>query len=275
MPRQAREPDPVSLIEHFGAELSALRNAEGLSRPQLAERLGCTAQWVGQIELATSTPSEPFALDLDTYYKTGGTFHRLWKSIQRATRRRVLLPGFPRYLELEAKAVLVRAFVTQLVPGLLQTEAYTRATMDPALPPAVVEERVAARVDRQAILRKEKPPRALFVLDEAVLHRRMGGNEVMAEQLRHLVELAEVPHIEVRVLPFSAVTPAGLDGKFTLLRLRDGDECLYQEGPGFSQVIDETDIIADCTVRFDLVMGEALSRDESVKLILKVLEDLT
>ncbi|GAA2084062.1 helix-turn-helix domain-containing protein [Actinomadura alba] len=274
MPRPQRDPDPDSLIGHFGAELRTYRNKAGLSMNQLAESLGCSPQWIGQVELAEKSPSEEFAIDLDTYFDSDGGFHRLWKSIKRATRRRVLLPGFPRYMELQREAALIRSFVAQLVPGLLQIEPYIRAVMNPSLSSDALDERVAARLEQQEILRREKPPHASFVLDEAVLHRPVGGPEVMREQLTRLAEFAESPHIQVRVLPFTSVTYAGLDGKFTLLRLGDGTEILYQEGPGIGQVIEESDTVTECAVRFDLVTGAALSRSESHKRIVKAVEDL-
>jgi transcriptional regulator with XRE-family HTH domain len=275
VPRHPQDPDPVSLIAHFGSELRTLRDEAELSRPQLGEVLGYTGQWIGQVELTKSNPSEQFAIDLDTYFKTNGLFFRLWKSIRRATNRRVLLPGFPRYLELEAEAVLIRHFATQLIPGMLQTERYMRAIMDPAVTSAALEERIATRLERQAILQKENPPKTLFVLDEAVLRRTVGGPEVMAEQLTQLVEFAKMPMVEVRILPFSSVTYAGLDGSFVILQLSERQEILYQEGPGIGQVIDAPDAVADCAVRFDLVMGEALPRGESLKMIQRALEDLT
>jgi transcriptional regulator with XRE-family HTH domain len=104
MPRPQRDPDPDSLIGHFGAELRTYRARADLSMNRLGEALGCSGQWIGQVELAEKPPSEQFAIDLDTYFESGGGFHRLWQSIKRASRRRVPLPGFPRYLELEAEA---------------------------------------------------------------------------------------------------------------------------------------------------------------------------
>jgi hypothetical protein len=130
-------------------------------------------------------------------------------------------------------------------------------------------------LERQAILSREKPPNAWYVLDEAVLHRLVGGPEVMRKQLTLLAELATTSHIQIRILPYSSVTHAGLDGEFTLLRLGDGTEILYQEGPGLSQLIEDPGTVADCAARFDLVMGEALPRGASHQMLLKTLEDLT
>ncbi|MBC6457120.1 helix-turn-helix domain-containing protein [Actinomadura sp. HBU206391] len=275
MPRPQRELDPNSLVGYFGAELRTRRNQANLSMAQLAAALGYTPQWIGQVELAEKPPSEQFGNDLDTYFETGGSFHRLWKAIKRAGRSQVLLPGFPAYIELEAQAVLIRSFVAQLVPGLLQTEDYARAVINAWPDPAPVGERVATRMEQQGIFRVERPPYAWFVLDEAVLHRPFGGQEVMREQLKLLAGLVVSPNVQVRILPFASTTYAGLDGKFTLLRLGDGTEILYQEGPGFSQLIEDPSTVADCAARFDLVMGEALPRSASQQMLLERLEDLT
>ncbi|HEV7936303.1 MAG TPA: helix-turn-helix transcriptional regulator, partial [Actinomadura sp.] len=201
MPRPQRDLDPNSLVGYFGGELRTHRTKADLSMAQLGAALGCSGQWIGQVELAEKPPSEQFAIDLDTYFETDGSFHRLWKAIKRAGRSQVLLPGFPAYLELEAQAVLIRGFVAQLVPGLFQTEDYARAVMDPRLTPAALEERVATRIERQAILGRGEPPNAWYVLDEAVLHRLVGGQEVMRKQLTLLIELAMTSHIQIRILP--------------------------------------------------------------------------
>src|SRR3954462_11313152 len=97
---------------------------------------------------------------------------------------------------------------------------------------------------RQAIFHRDIPPHAWFMLDEAVLQRPFGGPDVMREQLKLLAGLATSPYIQVRILPYSSTTFAGLDGKFTILRLGDGAEILYQEGPGLSQLIEDADIVA-------------------------------
>lgn len=273
MPRPPRDPEPDSLIGHFGAELRIYRMEAGLTMSQLGAALGCSPQWIGQVELGEQ-PSEAFAQDLDTFFKTGGSFHRLWKAIKRAKRARVLLPGFPKYLQAESKATLIRSFEPQLVPGLLQSERYARAVSTAGRNPSALEDWVAARLDRQqAILHGDCPPDAWFVLDEAVLHRPVGGADVMREQLKLLAGFAESRLTHVRVLPYSSVTYAALDGKFTILRLNDGSEVMYQEGPCFSQLIEDDDAVAEAGVRFDLVMGEALPRGESHRLILRALED--
>jgi transcriptional regulator with XRE-family HTH domain len=277
MPRPLRDLNPyASLVDFFGAELRKYRTDAGLSQPQLAESLGCTATWIGKIETGESCPSEATALDLDTYFTTNGTFWRLWRLIKQAGKNLALPPWLPQFIELEAEANSHQSFEAQVIPGLLQTEAYARAVMSAGQTPKALDERVAARMERQAIHNRDNPPRMWFVLDEAVIRRPIGGHEVMRQQLEHLLKLMdEALHLQIRVLPFSSATYAGLDGSFRILGFENKPDIAYHEGPEISQLIEDPAIVAEYAVRFDLVMGEALPRVESLKMITSALEDYT
>ncbi|MFD0683187.1 helix-turn-helix domain-containing protein [Actinomadura fibrosa] len=125
MASDQQEQDPDALRVHFGQELRRLRLRAGLSMSQLAKALGCSPQWVCQLEKADKPASEQAALDLDTYFKTDGWeendghFHRLYTAIRRAGQHRALRPGFESYLEQESRAIGIRCFAAQIVPGLL------------------------------------------------------------------------------------------------------------------------------------------------------------
>jgi transcriptional regulator with XRE-family HTH domain len=273
MPRQQRDTPRDALIRYFGRELRAEREAAGLSQPQLAAELGYTHQWIGKVERGESAPSDDFVIDLETFFKTGGRFQRLREEIKLAHRNQVLLPGFPEYLELERRAVRMRSFDAELIPGLLQAEGYMRGLMSTGPNTAAIEEMVSGRLERQSLLTTEKPMSAWFVLDEAPLRRAIGSSQDWRTQLEWLLKAAELPNVRIWVLPFSSITYAGSDGSFLILTLDDGTEVVYAEGPGFSHVIDDPDTIADCALRFDLIMGEALRSDESLRLIRRALED--
>ncbi|WP_345363451.1 helix-turn-helix transcriptional regulator [Actinoallomurus liliacearum] len=262
-------------METFAEELRFRREEVGLSRNKLAEALGCTPQWVYKVETCEKPPSEAFAQDLDTYFSTNGLFHRQWRKIRKYRRSAMLLPGFPQYVELEAQATIIRAFTPQVVSGLLQTEDYMRALMSTSQSPHTLEERVAGRLERQAAaFDRPDPAKGWFVLDESALQRVIGGPEVMRKQLSKLCDLASSPNIQVRILPFGSVTYAGLDGMFVTLTLADGTEVAYHEGPGVNQLTQELATINEYHARFDLVMGEAYRRSESLKIITKMLENL-
>ncbi len=118
--------------------------------------------------------------------------------------RRRDLPWFREWAELEQKASSLRSYQPLLVPGLLQTEAYARAVLATGglVPPAEVEEIVAARLARQRVLQRESPLQLVAVIDEVVLRRRVGGDRaVMAGQLTHLADLGERENVQVRVVP--------------------------------------------------------------------------
>ncbi len=129
--------------------------------------------------------------------------------------RRRDLPWFRKWAELEQAAISIRSYQPLLVPGLLQTEAYARAVLSTGglLPPAEVERIVAGRLDRQAILDAEAPPRPVAVIDEVVLRRVVGDRAVMAGQVAHLAALTEREHVQVRVIPAENPWHTGLAGR--------------------------------------------------------------
>jgi transcriptional regulator with XRE-family HTH domain len=279
MSHASYESDPDALRAHFAIELRRQRTRAGLSMNGLAKALGCTAQWISQLEQTEKPVPEQTAFDLDTCFKTegweenDGLFIRVYRAIQRAGRRRVLLPGFQAYLQHEAEAIGIRCFAAQVVPGLLQTEDYARGVMLKTDPAETAEARVAGRIERQAIFNRERPPMMMFVLDESVLKRPVGGAKAMVDQLDHLIGFMGSPHVDLRVLPFGRVAPAGLEGGFILLSFEKDPDLMYIESAAVGQLIDRRDTVFKAGVRFDLVMGEALSRAESYELISRTREE--
>jgi DNA-binding XRE family transcriptional regulator len=272
------ENDLDALRTHFGRELRRLRQRAGLSMNQLAEALGCTPQWIHQLEKTDKSVPEQMSLDLDTYFKTDGwedddgVFHRIYNALRRAGQRRVLRPGFKSYAEHEAKAIGVRCFAPQVVPGLLQIEDYARGIMDPSESAEIREARVAGRLERQAVLTREKPPMAMFVLDESALRRPVGGPSVMVNQIDHLIGIAQSPYVQVRIMPFVRITPASLAGSFILLSFEKEADLMYVESGAVSLLLEAKDQIFTAGVRFDTIMGEALSQVESIELMERVRE---
>jgi hypothetical protein len=109
-----------------------------------------------------------------------------------------------------------------VIPGLLQTEEYPRAVTDEILcgaAPDVARQQVEARLTRQRLLTQESPPQLWTVIDEAALHRVVGGPGVMRAQLEALIERAALPNVTVQVLPFEAGAHPGMDSTFILLHL--------------------------------------------------------
>ncbi|MFB4305203.1 helix-turn-helix domain-containing protein [Actinomadura sp. GTD37] len=267
------EPYEAPAIQTFATELTEWRTQASLTQTALAETLGYTPQWISQIESAKSIPSKEFAENLDTFFKTNGLFHRLWKRIIDTRHQAILPPGFTEYTEREAEASLVRIYQLTLVHGLLQTENYIRSVVGHEQDPDTAEQLVAERLKRQEILTRENAPNAWFTLDEAALRRDIAGPDIMREQLAHLLALAERPNISIDVVPMSTGYYPGLTGSFTTLGFADAPDVVYGEIAGQGMLITDPRTVASFAVRYNSLRGDALRVEESRTLIKSVMEE--
>ncbi|CAM5631855.1 hypothetical protein GCM10010343_67120 [Streptomyces avidinii] len=190
---QARDIDPsASPLDYYSFELRRLREEAGLKQAQLGAIIFCTGSLIGMIENGKRVPTRDFSERVDAALGTGGVFSRLVGPVLRS----VLPTWFQPYAEMEARATFISTFQCQLVYGLLQTEDYARAVMG-VEKPDTLDAAVAARMDRQRILARDNPPVLWVVLDEAALHREIGGREVMRNQLAHLLNLQDRQWLEI------------------------------------------------------------------------------
>ncbi|HEV2639404.1 MAG TPA: helix-turn-helix transcriptional regulator [Actinocrinis sp.] len=267
--------DPSSSVAaYFGAELRRFRLAASLTQERLGDVINYTGALVGLVETAKRTPTREFAERCDVALDTDGALIRLWPLLSRAT-----FPAFVRhFVELEATATQIRSFECQLVPGLLQTPDYARAVLAARAvhsTPDVLDEAVSARMSRQAILKGSPAPLCWFVLDEAVLRRRIGSSAVMRAQLAQFLEVTRLPNVFVQVVPFDAGEYPGLDGGLTLLSFADAPDIGYIESHGGSSVLIESPgPVAECNLAFDLTRATALSPRLSADMIKAAMEDL-
>ena len=178
------------------------------------------------------------------------------------------------YVDVETHAASVREFSGLKLPGLLHTELYLRALFTHSRRRRSAEELrndIEVRLIRQERLISEHNPLDLSVIiDESALRREVGGPDVMREQLRHLVDAAELPSVTVQVLPLKM--HSALDGGFTLLSFHDRDEpdLLFVEYVTGALHIEEDDEVRACRLNFDRLGVEALSPDDSVALINRI-----
>ncbi|WP_165966736.1 helix-turn-helix transcriptional regulator [Actinomadura sp. 7K507] len=249
------------------------RSQAGLSKTALAETLGYTPQWISQVEAAKSIPSKEFAENLDTYFKTNGLFHRLWKRIIDTRYQAVLPPGFPEFVEREVEASQLRNFELTLIYGLLQTENYIRAVVGHKQDPDTADRLVAERLKRQEVLTRENAPNAWFTLDESALRRDIAGPDVMREQLQHILTLGERSNISIDVVPLTARYYPGLTGSFTILSFLNAPDVVYGEIAGQGMLIQDPRTVARFAVRYNSLRGDALRVEESRNLIKNVLEE--
>jgi transcriptional regulator with XRE-family HTH domain len=184
-----------------------------------------------------------------------------------------ILPGwFENYLGFEAAAATIRTFEVQFVNGLFQTADYARAVTGlgrKGSPGDEVERWVSLRLKRQELLTRPDPPNVWSVMDEAVLRRPVGGAAVMRAQYRHLVEVAELPHVTLQVIPFSRGAHAGESGSFTVLRFEEQDlpDVVYLEQLTNAVYLDQRPDVERYLEVVDEISSQALTPDETTRLI--------
>lgn len=260
--------DPsASALVHFGLEVQLEREQQKVSQSRLAADVPCDKSLVQKIEKAKRIPSLAFAEACDRVFRTQGRFVRQWKW--------AIKYAFPYWLrksvELEEQAAAIRIFHPQLIPGLLQTEAYARAVLRTGRREDL-EDLVTMRMGRQHILTRDDPPRLWVVLDAGVLRRTVGGREVMREQLTRLLDLANNPPHVVQVLPY-ADEYHGWSSSFSLLSFDDGEDVVHTDAFPRGYLLAEPDDVAAVAHAYDLIRAIALPPDDSAKLIASVLKD--
>ncbi|MFJ7042043.1 Scr1 family TA system antitoxin-like transcriptional regulator [Streptomyces sp. NPDC101112] len=264
-----RRLDPsASPLDYFGSELRRRREEAGLTQGDLGSAIFCTGSLVGQIETGAKVPSRDLAERLDAALMTDGFFSRLVGLVLRSQ----LPTWFQPFAEMEGKATYISTYQCQLVDGLFQTEAYARAVLGVEQRDKL-DEMLAARMERQRILRREQPPILWTVLDEAVLCREIGGRTVMREQLAHLLGFFGHPWTELQVLPFSVGQHSGMMGSFTLLRFDDDPDLHYSESYDQGHMTANPQVIRERSVGYARLQAEALSPRESAALIARVMEE--
>lgn len=222
----------------LGAELKQARVAAGLGLRELAERLGLKHPTLSRYENGTRMPGpavvERICEELglpegqrdELLEVARGGDAGPWLAITMPEQRRQLDTLIAR----ERESVAITNVAPLLVPGLLQTSDYARAIMVAAdVPRGEIETRVAVRVGRREALTRDRPARLLALLNEPVLRQRVGGEGVLAAQLRHLLAMADWPNVDLRIVPSSSDWHPGLEGPFVLCEDADGSAVVHLE----------------------------------------------
>ena len=138
------------------------------------------------------------------------------------------------FVGLEQEAISMKVYHSTVVPGLLQTGEYARALHEAALPKLdheVIDQRVEARFNRQRLLYRSDPPLIEIIMDEAVLHRPVGGAAIMREQLARIIEIADHPNVTIQILPFELGAHPALESNFIILGFGErAPNIVYVEG---------------------------------------------
>lgn len=216
---------PTVRRRELGTALRALRNEAGLTVEQVAQQLECSTSKISRLETGQRGASPRDIRDLCEIYGVQDAARREYlAALAREGRDQAWWQPFDlpygTYVGLEAAAVLISDYQSGGFPALLQTPAYARAVHESASPPLssdVIDQRIESRRLRQEVLSREEPPHLKAVIDEAVLHRPVGGPFVMHEQLRQINAANEMEQVDVRVLPYSAGSHPALNSTFVIL----------------------------------------------------------
>ena len=218
----------------LGARLRDLRVAAGVPREEAGYAIRGSESKISRMELGRVSFKERDVVDLLKLYgvEDEAEHARLLALAREANSPGwwhaygdVLTTWFQNYLDLEQAAELIRTYEVQFVPGLLQTDAYARAVIalgqgrtDPE-----VDRRADLRMARKQLLTRAEPPRLWAVIDEAALHRQIGGPETLREQIEALLEVCMLRNVRLQILPFKAGGHAATGGAFTILRFPETD----------------------------------------------------
>jgi transcriptional regulator with XRE-family HTH domain len=268
---------PTVRRRELGALLRKLRTEKGLTVEQAAGQLMFSMSKLSRMETGHGVATRRDIRDLCALYEVTDEAERKrmmnlavegrqagwWQSYD--------LNQFADYVGLEADAVSVKNYQSILIPGLLQTPDYARAVNNAVMPqpdPERLDEQTEVRLRRQERLTQNPPLGFRVVLDEAALHRVIGGPAVMKAQLRHLAELSQLPNVTLQVIPFSTGAHPAMDSTFNVLEFADGvPGVVYVEGlVGWVYMKRSRDIERYARV-FEHLCRVALPPDESVELI--------
>ncbi|MFJ6147731.1 helix-turn-helix domain-containing protein [Streptomyces anulatus] len=269
----AKAIDPQSsMAALFGSRLRKLRVAAGLTQTEVGVLAHVVGSRIAQLERATGAkPTLELTRVLDKELVADELLIDLWPYVYREA-----YPDWSRaFIAYSARAAVIREYASHVVPGLLQTPEYARALLSVGhtLRDAEhLEERLAARLDRQVRLTGPDRPELWIILDEAVLRRPVGGAAVMQGQLEKLLRMAEEPNVTIQVLPFDQGAHGSLGGSLTVLVMPDGTEIAYTEGAHYGQLTEEPDEVERFVLTYDQLRAMALPPLMSLAMIRSVLE---
>ncbi|MEJ2869461.1 helix-turn-helix transcriptional regulator [Actinomycetospora sp. OC33-EN08] len=277
------DPGPTARRIIVGAQLKRLREQASVTRAAAGYHIRGSESKISRMESGKVGFKHRDVDDLLTLYGEGETERRA-RLLELATQANEAgwwqRPGeavpdwFSEYVGLEAAAVRIQAYELLFVPGLLQTEDYARAIVTRGRPDEATpteNERVDVRMKRQRILDRPDAPRLWAVIEESVLHRPIGGHQVLAAQLEHLAERSRRPNITLQVLP-SELSGYGSEAAFTMLRFAAADvpDITYIEGLTGALYLDRRAEVEEYSRSMDQLTIDALSPDETRSLLAKL-----
>lgn len=249
----------MDLRRNFGRQHARHRHAAGLTQEELATLMRFALKTVQMYEQGSRTPTLAYARRADEVLGLDGVLTNL------AELCRADGSPFGSFLAHEARAAVIRTYVPQIVPGLLQTPAYADAVIRAADPAVDPETSLRVRIERQRALTRADPTRYHVVLSEAALWQEIGGADVLHDQLERLTKLPR--NVVLQVLPFCRGAHPGVDGAITLMEFAAEDPVVTMEGWTLGAIMDDTATVKRARETLDMLMAVALAPETSTAMI--------
>jgi transcriptional regulator with XRE-family HTH domain len=268
---------PTMRQRELGRRLRDLRTQRDLTVEDVGERLLCSATKISRLETGARPPSLRDVRDLCALYEVDTANSAELMSLARGAREQTWWTQYndlklDPYLGFEQDAVAITSYTTYVFPALLQTEDYARAvikTIAPKMDPEIFQQRVEVRMLRQQVLEKAAAPRYRVLLDEAVLHRHVGGPSVMAAQLDKVLKSAR-DRATIQVIRFGVGALAAQDSNFILFEFDDGSSTVFVEGLAGNNYHERKADVTRYRENIDSLRDSALSPKDSIEYIEQV-----
>ncbi|MCX5199075.1 helix-turn-helix transcriptional regulator [Streptomyces sp. NBC_00249] len=260
----------AAVLAALGRQLKAWREEAGMRAADFGTTLGYGEALIRKVEAGKRIPRPEYLDKADEVLHAGGRIAAMKEDMEQ-----VRYPKKVRDLaKLESKAVELSAYRSHNIHGLLQTDDYARALFQMWQPPqtnAEVERGLAGRMSRQSIFDREPAPALCFVQEEVTLRRRIGGTMVMRGQLERLLEVAELRHVTIQVMPTDLEEHAGMGGLIQVLKFADGSAVGRSEGAFNGRPVSDPRRLRILEHCHAMIRSQALTPRESVAFIEQVL----
>ncbi|MFC8695676.1 Scr1 family TA system antitoxin-like transcriptional regulator [Streptomyces globisporus] len=270
----AENKETASPMARMVAEMArTLRVQRGWTQEQEGKEIGYSAAAISAMETCAQPASDAMLVELQRVHGKGT---RIFETARQYMRMERLPEQFKDYALLEEAALSLQLFATNVVHGLFQTEAYARALIGGGYPPLAderVEELVQLRMARKALFDRDPLPMIEIIVDESVLRRVIGNEEIMREQLLHLVECARRRNVTLLVLPLDAGKYgeyAGARGEMNMVETPDHEHLVYLEVQDESLLISAPAKVSVYAQRYAKIRSQALGPRESLDLIMRL-----
>jgi transcriptional regulator with XRE-family HTH domain len=272
MPQAQDQATGVSPLKVFGKMLKFYRNRSGLTSDQLGALVNLSGSTLRKVEAGLRAAPEDLVAACEAIpdLRCDGALRELFDHMAEYLTTGVFPGWFKGWPKKEAAARRLRNFELVVLPGLVQTEDYARAVISTrvGITADAIDEEVAARLARQAILDGDNPPVLWIIIDEGVLQRPVGSQAIMREQLLRLRELANRPNIVVQVVPLEAGAHEGLrGGAFVVAEFADAPDVAYQDTAVSGQIIEDEDAIRELAHTWEALQRVTLPEALSLRVI--------